>query len=451
MVHVKSIISVLVSTLSLCASADFTTLPFYPAPSVPAAWPKIPTVPAWAVPSTDRHKPPHSPYRKQCKVKARGPGLDDIPNIIEAARKCNHGGRVILDEEYYAASPADLTFLEDVDLVLSGKITWNNDVQYWQNAGFFIPYQNQTSYWLIGGNNVNIYGGGEISGEGQTFYDAFASNATLLRPILLVIYGARGGSVSNIKLSDGPSWFNLLINSSNFIYDNLHMNAVSLSSNVAKNTDGIDIYRSDNIVFSNSVINNGDDCVSFKPNSTHIIVSNLACNGSHGISVGSLGQYENEIDIVENVYVSNISMSNAQNGARIKVWTGTAAGTSANYNGGDGAGIVRNITYDGMTVNNVDYAIQVTQCYGQSNLTFCAEHPSRMLIQDVLFENFSGTTSGKYKNITTSIVCSAPNLCTNLQADNIDVASPAKYGAGQSQCKNVDTTSLHVNCTASAA
>ena len=28
----------------------------------------------------------------------------------------------------------------------------------------------------------------------------------------------------------------------------------------------------------------------FKPNSTNILVSNLWCNGSHGISVGSLGQ-----------------------------------------------------------------------------------------------------------------------------------------------------------------
>lgn len=53
------------------------------------------------------------------------------------------------------------------------------------------------------------------------------------------------------------------------------------------------------------------DCVSFKPNSTEILVQNLHCNGSHGISVGSLGQYKNEVDIVENVLVYNISMFNA--------------------------------------------------------------------------------------------------------------------------------------------
>lgn len=53
------------------------------------------------------------------------------------------------------------------------------------------------------------------------------------------------------------------------------------------------------------------DCVSFKPNSTDILVQNLHCNGSHGISVGSLGQYKGEVDIVKNVLVYNISMYNA--------------------------------------------------------------------------------------------------------------------------------------------
>lgn len=53
------------------------------------------------------------------------------------------------------------------------------------------------------------------------------------------------------------------------------------------------------------------DCVSFKPNSTNVLVQNMWCNGSHGISVGSLGQYVGEYDIVENVYVYNASLHNA--------------------------------------------------------------------------------------------------------------------------------------------
>lgn len=40
----------------------------------------------------------------------------------------------------------------------------------------------------------------------------------------------------------------------------------------------------------------------------------MYCNGSHGISVGSLGQYVGEYDIVENVYVFNASMHNTSVG-----------------------------------------------------------------------------------------------------------------------------------------
>jgi galacturan 1,4-alpha-galacturonidase len=61
--------------------------------------------------------------------------------------------------------------------------------------------------------------------------------------------------------------------------------------------DGWDLYRSHGIVVQNSYISNDDDCVSFKPNSTNIVVQNLICTGSHGISVGSLGEYLGEVDI----------------------------------------------------------------------------------------------------------------------------------------------------------
>lgn len=95
------------------------------------------------------------------------------------------------------------------------------------------------------------------------------------------------------------------------------------------------------------------DCVSFKPNSTGVLVQNLRCNGSHGISVGSLGQYQGQVDIVEDVYVYNISMSNASDGARIKIWPGVPPNTTNSEKGG-GAGYVRNVTYELFYNDNVD-------------------------------------------------------------------------------------------------
>ncbi len=70
--------------------------------------------------------------------------------------------------------------------------------------------------------------------------------------------------------------------------------------------DGWDLYRSDAIVIQNSYISNDDDCVSFKPNSTNIVVQNLVCIGSHGISVGSLGQYLGKTDIAGKLTLSSL-------------------------------------------------------------------------------------------------------------------------------------------------
>jgi galacturan 1,4-alpha-galacturonidase len=95
------------------------------------------------------------------------------------------------------------------------------------------------------------------------------------------------------------------------------------------------------------------DCVSFKPNSTNIIVQGLSCTGSHGISVGSLGQYQGETDIIENIYVYNISMSSATDGARIKIWPGVPPGTVGSTAGG-GVGRVQNVTYEKYANRNND-------------------------------------------------------------------------------------------------
>lgn len=79
------------------------------------------------------------------------------------------------------------------------------------------------------------------------------------------------------------------------------------------------------------------DCVSFKPNSTNVLIQNLDCSGSHGVSIGSIGQYPGVYDIVEDIFVSNITLRGGGIGARIKVWPDMIAG-DGNLMGGGGTG-----------------------------------------------------------------------------------------------------------------
>lgn len=167
--------------------------------------------------------------------------------------------------------------------------------------------------------------------------------------------------------------------STNVTYSNIKINTFSYSSSPVANSDGWDIYRSSYVTIKDSVIKNADDCVSFKPNSTNVLVSNLDCDGSHGFSVGSLGQYAGEVDIVANVTVINSIMKNAQYAARIKVFGGSPY---TNSTAGGGTGYVQNITFQNIQVSNVDVPIYINQCYS-TNAAVCAQYPSRLSISDV--------------------------------------------------------------------
>ena len=110
-----------------------------------------------------------------------------------------------------------------------------------------------------------------------------AKDDSLVRPILLTLYQATNVTIQNINMINGPEWINFVcprdvhnlklaqliypqVNEGKDVtYKNITISAESTSDNEAKNTDGWDIYRSDSVVVADSNINNGDDCVSFKP------------------------------------------------------------------------------------------------------------------------------------------------------------------------------------------
>jgi galacturan 1,4-alpha-galacturonidase len=156
-------------------------------------------------------------------------------------------------------------------------------------------------------------------------------------------------------------------------------------------------------------------------------------------------KYTKYYSIVENVHVYNISMTNASDGARIKVWPNTASALSGDLQGGGGSGRVNNITYDTMYINNVDYAIEIDQCYGQKNLTLCLEYPSPLTITDITFNNFIGKTSTKYSPQIGTFACSSSAVCNDIVASRIDVVSPT--GTNEAYCLNVDASTLDVVCT----
>jgi galacturan 1,4-alpha-galacturonidase len=63
---------------------------------------------------------------------------------------------------------------------------------------------------------------------------------------------------------------------------------------------------------TNTRVDIGDDCFSPKPNTSNIFVQNLWCNNTHGVSMGSIGQYSGVQDIIEHAYIENVTLLNGQ-------------------------------------------------------------------------------------------------------------------------------------------
>lgn len=352
-------------------------------------------------------------------------GGDDAPTFVSAVLDPACPEIVIpADTTLNISTKMDMTGAQNKHVILEGTVKFNPDIDYWVANAFPITFQTQITYWLLGGSNIVMDGGGTLDGSGQVWYDAFKKDDSLLRPIILTIFNGTNVLVENIKMINSPEWFNLAHSSVNVTYSGINLTAVSTSSAKIANTDGWDIYRTDQVVIKDSVINNGDDCVSFKPNATNILVSNLTCSGSHGISVGSLGQFEGVFDIVENVTATNVRMSNAENGARIKCWAGS----------GVGSGIVKNITFENFVESAVDNPIVIDQCY-MTSADDCAEFPSNTLIQNVVFTHISGTGTSK---TVASLDCSPDGRCSNITVSNIDLSAPS--GTAEFECENVVLT-----------
>ncbi|KAB5593430.1 putative effector protein [Ceratobasidium theobromae] len=258
-----------------------------------------------------------APNQGERWVDLKSHGKDDAPYLVRAL-KSNTRIRVPRGHTLNIASAMNTTGLFDTHLRLEGTLRVKPDLAYWAGNAFAVPYQKNSAIWLLGGENLVLDGGGTIDGSGQTWWDARPGNSTLVPPLTLVVHQAQNVLISNITFYKTPKWANLVQESENVIYEYITVNSVTNSTADMRETDGWDTYRSDGITIRDSVIHNGDDCVSFKPNSTNIVVQNLKCTESHGISVGSLGEIAGVKDIVRNIYVDNVTMSKSENGIRIK-------------------------------------------------------------------------------------------------------------------------------------
>ncbi|TLD25947.1 glycoside hydrolase family protein [Venturia nashicola] len=349
---------------------------------------------------------------------------DDVSAaFLDGLMKANNGGRLYLDrgKKYVIARKLDLTFLNDVYIRLDGEIKFTDNITYWQSNNFAHPFQNSIAFWVWGGKDIKIYGGGTMNGNGQVWYDGFSGKEILdnrnafLRPILFMTDNATNVEVTGIKFLNSPCWNTFLVRTKNVAFDRCRFHAFSTSNAPPKNTDGFDSYQVDGLRVTNTELDVGDDCFSPKSNTSNIYVENMWCNNTHGVSMGSVGQYQGTLDYITNAYIKNATILNGQTGARLKAWAGKDKGY----------GYIRNVTFEDITIQNTDQPVVVDQCYFNVSDEECKKYPSKVNITDVKFIHIRGTSSGKRGPVVVELKCSPGAECSKIQLEDVEIASPA--------------------------
>ncbi|XP_048612952.1 probable polygalacturonase At3g15720 isoform X2 [Brassica napus] len=260
-----------------------------------------------------------------------------------------------------------------------------------------------------------VDGNGKINGQGSSWWEHKGSS----RPT-----GLKFKNCNNLRLRGlthvDSAMAHIHINGCNDVtISNLRINAPESSPN----TDGIDIAASSNVVIQDCVIATGDDCIAINSGTANIRISGIDCGPGHGISIGSLGKDEG-VASVEDICVQNCNFRGTMNGARIKTWPG-------------GSGYARRITFNGITLDNVENPIIIDQHYKHGDSDKSTDDKSSAVeVSKVVYSNFVGTSKSEYG---VNFRCSERAPCTEIFMKDVKIntASSGMGQVAQGQCLNV--------------
>ncbi|KZM22972.1 polygalacturonase [Ascochyta rabiei] len=265
----------------------------------------------------------------------------------------------------------------------------------------------------VGGTNIEITAanGAVLDGNGQSWWDGLGSNGGIAKPNHFIELNKVLGSSSvhdiyiqnypvhcfAISNSAGLDVYHITLNNSAGYAPNARSNGLPASHN----SDGFDISSTNDTKVRDSVVINQDDCVAIT-SGNNIIVDNMHCNGSHGLSIGSVGGKSN--NNVTNIVFRNSVVLNAENGARIKTNENTT-------------GWINNIVFENIRVENISiYGIDIQQDYLNGGPT---GHPTAgVIISDITIKNVTGTATKKGRNYY--ILC-GPGSCKNIFIKDVDI------------------------------
>ncbi|KAK7274456.1 hypothetical protein RIF29_15546 [Crotalaria pallida] len=250
-------------------------------------------------------------------------------------------------------------------------------------------------------NQLNVNGGGTLDGQGALVWGH--------KPVYMTMGFAfvTNSYVHNLRSSNSQNAHFALFACENMTFTNIMLTAPRDSPN----TDGIKIGRSKGITIKDAYIATGDDCIAIISGTKKVTISNVFCGPGHGISVGSLGKHDNEVD-VKDISVKNCTFYGTYNGLRIKTWASPLNHTLK----------ASNFVYEDIFFKDVEHPIIIDQEY-------CPGHhcgnmvPSSVQISNVSYKNIQGSCKN---DVAVSFKCSEKLPCQNITMEDINLWSSSK-------------------------
>lgn len=239
--------------------------------------------------------------------------------------------------------------------------------------------------------------------------------------------------VNGLRFVQSQMWTMTLIHSSNVLLEDIYVNSTDTKQKVgfgfsSLNTDGADTIYADNITFRRWTVDNGDDSIAMKANSTNILIEDCKFYTGLGVAIGSISQYKDTFEYIENVTARNIEINNMRYGAYVKTWTGVQSGYPPN-GGGGGLGYAANILFTNFTLHNATGIFALTQCTHYNDASGDCD-TSEFQIRNLRLEDWKGDCTS---DVVADLQCSASAPCTGIVIEGINIVdtvndtAPANY------------------------
>jgi polygalacturonase len=398
---------------------------------------------------------------KTCTIASSNGRSDDSPSVTNALKSCSSNAIIEFQSgvTYNIWTPVSAK-LTNVEIRVNGNLQLPNSIKQVQS----IVNGGSSRWFSFSGSKVDWIGSkdpkwGWIDSFGQQWYDANPPGKTGLpgRPHLFR-WGVNNGSLQRFK-SRKPTGWNVGISGNDNVVTDAIIDAVSNSSRFSFNTDAFGV-SGRNVRISNAYIMNGDDAIAISNGAQNFVFENSVIGWeTHGMSIGSLGSNPNQAVSVSNILFRNITVKGGLYAARFKSWKG-------------GQGLVKNVTWTDIKVQNVTFPIFVTQTY--TNQAIGRQQPSRpggqaVQMKDFTWEKFQGTINSRnpgdgscvepcwyndglkgLKHTEALIIgCDSTSSCRNFVFKDIDL-TPNGGGTTTQMCVNLNASSnprLGIQCS----